>query len=276
MALMSLAVIITFILAISLEIAVPLMLGYYIVKRFTLPWAIFFYGALFFILAQIIHIPLLYLIQPFFSGWLIAGTSDTALILAGLALFLGLMAGIIEESVRYLAFSWFFPKKSFSLTRDRTFLFGAGWGGVESIFVALTLVTTLLSYIILTSGPSGYLLLSTNLTDPAQVAALDTLKNLTPLDLIPGLVERMMTLILQIAFTMIVFLAVLTRNWLYLLAAITWHTVLDAVVVFTAASYGTWPAEGFVAINTVLGLISIYLIWKLSGKYQVAAAVTDT
>jgi uncharacterized membrane protein YhfC len=265
---MSLAVILTFILVIVLEIVIPLLLGYYIVKRFGLRWMIFFYGALFFIFAQIIHIPLLYLIQPWFTEWLMSLTADPGLILAGLAIFLGLMAGIIEELIRFLAFSRFFPRRALILSRERALLFGAGWGGIESIFVGLALVITLINYVLLTSGTLESILLAANITDPAQLAALDLMKNLTPGDIIPGLFERVMTLILQITFTMIVFMAVLKARRIFLLAAIVWHAVLDAVVVFSAPTYGIWPTEAFIAANAVFGLAVINWIWHSGGEQR--------
>jgi uncharacterized membrane protein YhfC len=265
---MSLAVVLTFILVIALEIAVPLALGYFIIKRFGLRWMIFLYGSLFFIFAQIIHIFLLYLVQPGYTSLLISKNSDTALVLAGLAIFLGLMAGIIEELIRYLALSRFFPRKSLTLTRERTLLFGAGWGGIESIFVALALLTTFIGYIILTFGSLESLLISANITEPAQLAALDMLKNLTPGDIIPGLVERIMTLILQIAFTFIVFLAILKERWIFLLAVIVWHAAVDAIAVFAASVYGVWPTEIFIIVNAVLGLVIINWIWHLSDQEQ--------
>jgi uncharacterized membrane protein YhfC len=265
---MSLAVALTFIAVITLEIAVPLILGYLVITKFGLTWRIFLFGALFFIIAQIIHLPLLYLIQPGYTTWLASITSDPAIVLAGLAIFLGLMAGIIEELIRYLALSKFFPKKSLTLTRERTLLFGVGWGGIESIFVALALLSTFISYLLITSGSLESILVSANITEPAQLAALDMLKNLTPGDVIPGLVERIMTLIIQIAFTMIVFLSVLKKRWIFLLAAISWHAALDAIVVFTAPAYGIWPTEAFIAANAVLGLVVITRIWQTSGDLK--------
>jgi uncharacterized membrane protein YhfC len=263
---MSLAVILTFILVIVLEIAIPLLLGYYIIKRFGLRWMIFLYGALFFILAQIIHIPLLYFIQPGYTEWLISVTSDPVLILAGLAIFLGIMAGVIEELMRFFAFSRFFPRRALILSRERALLFGAGWGGIESIFVGLALVITLINYVLLTSGTLESILLAANLTDPAQLAALDLLKNLTPGDIIPGLLERVMTLILQIAFTMIIFVAVLKARRIFLLVAIGWHAALDAIAVFSGPTFGVWPTEAFIAANAVFGLAVIYWIWHSGGE----------
>jgi uncharacterized membrane protein YhfC len=263
---MSLDVILTFIMVIALEVAIPLILAYLVVQRFSLRWVIFLYGALFFMLAQVIHIPLLYLLQPVYTSWLTDNVPDPSLVLAGLAIFLGLMAGIIEELVRFLALSRFFPRKSLGLTRERTLLFGVGWGGIESIFVALALLTTLASYILLVSGSLESILSTANISDPAQLAALDLLRELTPVDIIPGLVERIMTLILQIAFTMIVFLAVLKGQWIFLLGAIAWHAALDAVVVFTASVYGILPTEAFIAANAILGLFVIFRIWDLAGK----------
>lgn len=56
--------ILTFILVGLAEIVIPLLLGHVIVRRYGLQWKIFLYGALFFILSQVIHIPLLSLLQP--------------------------------------------------------------------------------------------------------------------------------------------------------------------------------------------------------------------
>jgi uncharacterized membrane protein YhfC len=265
---MSLAVTLTFLFVIVLEIAVPVILACFIVKRFGLRWMIFLYGAMFFIISQIIHIPLLYFIQPAYTSWLMSATSNPALILGGLAIFLGLLAGIIEEIIRYLALSRFFPKKSLDLTRERTLLFGTGWGGIESIFVALTLLTTFISYLIVTSGSLESLLSSASITDPAQLAALDVLKNLTPGDIIPGLFERMMTLILQIAFTFVIFFAIYKERRIFLLGAISWHAAVDALAVYMAPAYGVWPTEAFIAANAVLGLAVISLIWNSAEKEE--------
>jgi uncharacterized membrane protein YhfC len=262
---MNLAVVLTFIFVVVLEIAIPLLLGYVIVRKFGLRWGIFFYGALFFILAQVIHIPLLLILQPSYTAFVSSITSDPAVVLAALAIFLGLFAGILEEGIRYLVFSRFFPRKSLSLDRENGLLFGAGWGGIECIFVAVLVVLSLVNYILITSGALDAVLANTTLIDPAQLAALDVIRNLAPLDILPGLFERIMTLTLQITFTLLVLFAVLKGRILFFFAAVGWHTVIDAVAVYAAPMYGIWPTEAFLAFNALAGIGVLYWVWMRLG-----------
>jgi uncharacterized membrane protein YhfC len=272
---MSLAVILTFIFVIVLEIAIPLLLGYVMVKKFDLRWIIFLYGALFFILAQVIHIPLLLVLQPPYTAWVSSITSDPAMILAAVAIFLGLFAGILEEGIRYLVFIRFFPRKSLALRREQGLLFGAGWGCIECIFVAVLVVFSLINYALITSGALDTLLANTSLIDPAQLAALDTIRNLTPLDILPGLIERIMTLILQITFTLLVMFAVVRARILFLLAAAGWHTFIDAVAVYAGQMYGIWPTEAFLALNAIAGIGVLYWVWVNLGDRELVEPGTD-
>lgn len=262
---MSLAVILTFIFVILLEIAIPLLLGYALIKRFGLRWGVFLYGALFFILSQVIHIPLLLVLQQPYTEWMSSITSNPAIVLAAVAVFLGLFAGILEEGIRYLVFTRFFPRKGLARSRDQGLLFGAGWGGIECIFVAVLVTFSLINYIMITSGSLDALLVNTTLLDPAQLAALETIRNLSPLDILPGLLERIMTLILQITFTLLVLFAVVRGRILFLFAAAGWHTLVDAIAVYMSQMYGIWPTEAFIALNATAGIGVLYWIWKELG-----------
>lgn len=120
-----------------------------------------------------------------------------------------------------LVFSLFFPARRLLLSRENGVLFGVGWGGVESIIVALLVLQSMILFIVFVSGNSG--MISAILTDPQQLAAVGTLSSLTPLDIIPGLFERIMTITLHIAFTLLVLYSVVRLEWRFLLAAIAWH-----------------------------------------------------
>lgn len=273
---MSLAVILTFIFVIALEIAIPILIGYLIVKRFGLRWAIFLYGIIFFIIAQAIHIPLLLLLQPPFTAGITSIFSDPALVLAAIALFLGLFAGLLEEGIRYLVFARFFPKKSLPVNRENGLLFGAGWGGIECLFVGILVFFSLVNYILILSGALDALLGNISPSDPVQMAALTLIRNLTPLDILPGLLERIMTLILQIAFTMLVLLTVVKARIIFLMIAIGWHTVVDASAVYMVSTYGIWPTEGMILVNGMLGLGVIYVVWRLVGSERHAETMVDS
>ena len=265
---MDIMVVLTFAFVVLAEIAIPLILGYCIIKKFDLGWSIFLYGALFFIVSQVIHVPLLMLLEPPYSEWVRSVLPDPTMALAALALFLGLCAGIVEEGIRYLVFSLFFPARRLLLSRENGVLFGVGWGGVESIIVALLVLQSMILFIVFVSGNSG--MISAILTDPQQLAAVGTLSSLTPLDIIPGLFERIMTITLHIAFTLLVLYSVVRLEWRFLLAAIAWHSSVDFVAVYIARLYGIWPTEGILALNAILALLVILWIWKMMGRDRVA------
>ncbi len=185
-------VVATFAVVALLEIAIPLALGFWIKRRFGAPWRIFLFGALFFIVVQVVHTPLVLVTQnPLYTAFLPMGTTAA---LAGLAIYLGLMAGFFEEVGRYIVYRYFFPWRNVRLSREGGLQFGAGWGGIESIFVAFLVLSSMVSYIVLTSDGGAIPLPD----DPAVQAQVKTLQNLTPLDILPGLAERMMTIILLI------------------------------------------------------------------------------
>ena len=259
---MSPAVILTFGMVIALETAIPLLLGYLIVRRFDLPWRIFLFGALFFVFSQVIHIPLLLLLQPPYTAWVMAAVSSPVVILAAVALFLGLFSGFLEEGIRFLAFSRFFPARSLPLDRKSALLFGAGWGGIECIIVAVLVFFSLVSYLLVTSGALDILLANVTQISTEQAAELDMILNITPSDILAGFIERMMVLVLHITFTLLVMVSVLESRKIFLLAAVAWHAGLNGVVVFIAQTQGIWPAEAFIVANALAGALVIRAIWN--------------
>lgn len=263
---MNLPVVLTFLLVGVAEIAIPLLLGYIVVRKFGLQWKIFVYGALFFILSQVIHIPLLYLLQPPYSEWVESILPDPALALVAIALFLGLFAGALEEGIRYLVFSRFFRRENIPQTRENGLLFGTGWGGIECIFVALLVFSGLVSYITVTSGMIDPAILNATLTDPSAAESLAELAALAPLDILPGLLERMMTIILHITWTLLVLLAVLKARMAFLIAAIAYHSVVDIAAVYMVGTFGIWPTEAAIVLFAALGAGILVWSWNAIGE----------
>ncbi|PKL62825.1 MAG: YhfC family intramembrane metalloprotease [Methanomicrobiales archaeon HGW-Methanomicrobiales-2] len=252
-------VVATFAVVALLEIIVPLALGYWLVKRFDLSWRVFALGALFFIVVQVVHAPLVIVTQtPLYLAVLPFGATTA---LAVLAVYLGLMAGLFEEVGRYLVYRYIFRRQDIPLTRENGLLFGTGWGGVESMIVALLVLTSMLSYIALT-GDGGLVPLP---DDPAVQAQVDALLALTPLDLLPGLAERMMTITLHIAWSLMVLAAVVYDKKGLLLLAILWHAAVDAAAVYLAETRGILVTEAVVFVFAVIGLAYILWEWRRMG-----------
>jgi uncharacterized membrane protein YhfC len=252
-------VVVTFAVVALLEIAVPLVLGYWIVRRFGVPWRIFGLGALFFIAVQVVHTPLVLATQaPLYLAFLPMGTTAAV---AVLAVYLGLLAGLFEELGRYLVYRYYFRRRGIALTRENGLQFGAGWGGVESMLVALIVISGMLSYIALTGD--GWSLFVPD--DPAVQAQVEALWSLTPLDILPGLAERMMTITLHIAWSLMVLAAIVYGRKALLALAILWHAAVDAAAVYLAQTQGILVTEGMVFIFAVLALAYIFWEWRRMG-----------
>lgn len=269
-------VVATFLFVAALEILVPVVLGYLIVRKYSIPWKLFGLGALSFILVQLIHTPLVIIIQqPIYSA--LKGVFPEGTLALGIfSLVLGFLAGIFEEPARYIVFRWIFPRLRIPLTKDRGLLFGAGWGGVESIIVAILLVLTMVSYIYAPMVNEEELQAAnqsiggTLTQEQIQqiLAQNDALLQITPVDLLPGLAERLMTIIHHLAWTIMVLASVAFGRYLLLLLAILWHIVIDAIAVYLAQTSGVIPAEVVIFISTLLAIIYLYWQWPRFGKFS--------
>ena len=257
-------VVAAFLITIALEIAIPLFLGFFIAKKLKVSWKLFLLGLVFFIAVQVIHTPLVLLTQGPLTAALRDLTSDPMLMLAVLALYLGILAGLFEEIGRYLVFRHYFTRKGIRHSRENALMFGAGWGGVESIIVGILLSLTLVSYLyaaIALSSPG----VVTSTTESQQFALL---LQITPADVLFGLAERIMTLTLQIAFTLMVMYSVMRRTLLFLGLAVAWHAAVDAAAVYASQTIGIPATEGIIFLFFLAGIGFIYWVWPrmLSGS----------
>jgi uncharacterized membrane protein YhfC len=252
-------VVAAFAVVVLLEIAVPLGLGYWMTRRFGVSWKIFALGAGCFVAVQIIHTPLVLLTQGPLYLYLEGIVPDQSMIIAVLAVYLGLLAGSFEETGRYLVFRFWFPKNKIALSRDNGLIFGAGWGGIESIIVALLVLSSMVSYIVLSRSPDPLAGLS---ADPAVMAQVNALLALTPAEILPGLFERMMTITLHIAWSILVLAAVVYREKRLLLLAVLWHAAVDFFAVYLGQTEGILAAELSLALFAVLGLVVLRREWR--------------
>ena len=249
-------VVATFAVVVILEIVIPIALGLWLVRRYGLGWKVFGLGALFFVVVQLVHTPLVLVIQgPLYLSLQEAFPGGT-LAIGIFALVLGLLAGLFEEIGRYIVFRYLFPRRGIDLTRENGLLFGAGWGGIECMLVALLVASSMLSYIILSTDPSIY-----NLTPGTPEAVqVQALLSLTPLDILPGLAERVMTITLHLAFTIMVLTAVVAGRPAYLALAIVMHTLVDLAAVYLGMVAGIATTELAIFGFAVAG--ALYLWWQ--------------
>ncbi len=237
----------------AFNIALPLALGVFLARRFKVEWRLFGIGALTFIASQVLHLP--------FNAWVLTptlerfGVSPAAGPVVLLAFAFGLSAGLFEETARYLVYR-------FLLKGDRGWrqgvMFGAGHGGVEALLVGLLGLWTLIQVTAL-QGVDLNTIMSAEEAELAsrQIAAYQS----APWHLILlGAVERVGAVMAHLGLAVLVLQSFVRRNRLWLLAAILWHALLNALALITLDAAGPYWTE---VVVVSFGLVSLGFIWLL-------------
>lgn len=151
-------------------------------------------------------------------------------------LFLGGTAALFEEGGRYLVMSLFLKKQR---STSDGIAFGVGHGGIEAILLV---------------GINAVVMLVTQ-----------TFQS-TPDMIFAGGIERLCTLVIQIAFSVMVMKSVREKNLWWLLLAFVIHTAIDFGAVTYLSAIGVWPLEGAVFVVAVL------MAWFVARDYKNNAA----
>ena len=252
---MNTLLVVSFLVALVVDVAFPLLLGAWLVRRYHLRWVIFFYGAVVFVLAQLVtRVPLIQIISAVWGKQIAADPVISWIWLGALAL----TAGLFEEVGRWLGYRWFFRR--IPRTWANALLYGAGHEGAESILlVGLAVVNSLLAYVLLTQFPSAL---------PAdQIATLQqAFGGLQGWEPLLGGAERIMTMAFQISAAVLVLQVFVRHSIVWLWIAIGWHALTDfgVVVIGTLVkplgTAGLFITEGWVL---VIALLSIGIILRL-------------
>jgi uncharacterized membrane protein YhfC len=245
----------TLLVQLPLMIVFPLLLGWWIRRRYGAGWSIFWAGALAFVVSQIIHLPLNWAL-----GLLGGGRGVALWPLPAMALVAGLSAGICEEVTRWVSLR-------FVVRRARgwpgALQFGAGWGGMESIIFGALAGLSMLAMIALLAFNLQALGLPASVTDQVKAAATAYWQTPWYLPVLGGL-ERLVAILIQIALTMLVMRAVMRRQIGSLIAAIAAHAAVDFLAVWGLTTVGTfWTEAGVWAI----GLLALWLIIRFKKTY---------
>ncbi|KRL11322.1 YhfC family intramembrane metalloprotease [Schleiferilactobacillus perolens] len=189
------------------------------------------------------------------------------------ALYGALLAGVFEEIGRWLGMRHIMKKGVDRLQRPGTpLLYGLGHGGIEMVIIGgfSTLSTLVLSFTINQTGPTAFLqkyplLASTVKQLTGGAAGLFSL----------ALAERIMALILQIGFSILVWHFVRTGKKFYWVGVpILVHAVVDFVPALSQAqAIGTVATELILLVLTVAFGVIMYRQWRQDSQ---AAVQTGT
>ncbi len=238
-----------------LMVVMPIVLGIYLVRRTGRRWRLIFAGGALFIGSQVLHIPLnLVVLSPILEQLGVGEGVLTAGLLLG-ALLLGLSAGLFEELTRWLGLRfWLKDARSW----NSALMYGAGWGGVEAILLGLVVLWALVQALLFQQG------LLQSIIPPEQLGPVEAQFAAyweTPLFLnLLGAVERAFALVLQVSLSVMVMRAFTHSNRLWLVAAIAWHALVDAVAVVAITQVGAVATEAIIAVMAGISLTVIFLL----------------
>lgn len=221
------------------------------VSSFLYGCAIFFVFAL--VLEQILHAIVL---TTF-------GTAITENILL-YALYGGVAAALFEETGRFVAMKFLMKKQ---LTRENALMYGVGHGGIEAILiVGLAYISNIITAIMINSNQMEAML--SPLDESQKESTLQSLSALwtTSSDqFFAAGVERISAIVLQIAFSVLVYKAVKSGQKKFLALAMGFHFMVDFVTVICSQKISIWWIEGLVVIMTAVVAIVAFRIYKAEG-----------
>lgn len=239
-----------------LMLAIPVALGAFLARRLRVGWRLFAVGAATFVASQVLHIP--------FNAWALGpalqsaglAQADRGLPLILLALVYGLSAGVFEEGARYLVYRFWIKD---ARRWGQGVMYGAGHGGAEAMILGALAVY---AFFQLTALRNADL---TSLVPPEQLelarAQIEAYWAAPWYEALAGALERVLALCVQIGLAVMVLQAFTRRNLLWLIGAITWHAVVDALaVVGGARGWSIYAIEGLVAITALLSLAAIFAL----------------
>lgn len=251
----NLMLIVTYIVAILIEIGLPVALAVVAVKKFKVSGWVIFTGVLTFIGSQVVHIPLLSGINALFAQSILPLPSPAVLPWFN-AITAGLMAGLCEETARLVGFKILKAKaKPF----NSGLALGIGHGGIESVIVGVLVLVSLIGG-----------LASPSVLEQTQFWA-------TPWHLpLAGGVERIIAVSAQLLMSVFVWKAVTSHNYWWYVLAIAYHTLLDGVAVFLAQSgFSAWPLEGVFSLFLVVNVIVLWRFWVSERAKEKALAEAE-
>ena len=230
----------------------PIVLAVYLTRKFSLSWKLALAGAFTFIASQVLHIPFVNgLTFLFKNGVLSIPAAWTTLFNA---IVLGLLAGIFEETARWILFK-------FSLKNVKTWkegvLVGAGHGGVESSIIGFLGVFTIINMVVMRNADLAALGVPADQLEVTKQAVAAFWSSPLYMGFLGGL-ERIFAICLHLSLSIMVLYSVANKKPLWFWLAILWHALVDAVAVYFLPIVGSLAVEGIIGIMAMGSLAILF------------------
>jgi len=243
-----------------LMIAMPLVLGLILARRLRVGWRLFVVGAVTFVGSQIFHLPFNTQILSLVIERLGLTEAQTGVPLAVVALLYGLSAGVFEEVARYLVYRLQLKEVT---SWGQALMFGAGHGGVEAILLGGLAAYALFQAV-------AYRGVDLNgLVPPEQLelakAQLEAYWTAPWYSTVLGAVERAFALCFHLSASLLVLQAITRKKPAWLVLAVGWHALVNAVTLFAFGIWGAYVAEGLIGLMALFSLWIVFTLRKHEG-----------
>jgi uncharacterized membrane protein YhfC len=176
----------------------------------------------------------------------------------------GAMAGLFEETGRFIAFKTVLRKKQ---GRDaNALMYGAGHGGIEALAIlGIASLNNLLYSVLINTGNTALLTAQASGEVLEQVeGAIRALAATPSWQFLLGGVERIFAVVLHLSFSVLVWFAAKKKNriWLYP-AAVLLHLIVDAATAILAGKHvSLLLVEAAVAALALLSALIAKKVWR--------------
>lgn len=181
-----------------------------------------------------------------------------------MALYGGLMAGLFEETGRFVTMRFLLKKEQ--KDDHNAIMYGIGHGGIEMAFIlVIGMVNQLLYSVMINTGQTESLLAPLDASSKEVLQqAFDSLVNTPPYMFLLSPVERLAAITAQISLSVFVWIAVTRagKKLMYVLAVLL-HLLLDAVaVILSGLGISTWLIEGIIWIMALAFAVLAVKVWR--------------
>ena len=241
-------------------VAIPLGLYFYFRKRLRADRLPFWIGCIVFPVFALGLEQLAYLAMAHWGFWLNVQSNIWAY-----GAFAGLMAGLFEETGRFVAFKTLLRKKRGN--DANALMYGAGHGGIEAVLLmSVAMISNLVFALSVNAGTA----------DPTLATQAAQLVGIAPATFLASIVERIGAIALHISLSVLVWFAAKNgkRFWLFPLAIVL-HALVDAVAVIMSRFVSNmWWIEGAVYVMCIGCIVLAVAVWKKNAKTKDAEAVS--
>lgn len=253
--------IITIAISALIGIAIPVIL-YIIFRKKGANHLPFWVGSITFVLFALVLEQLVYSVLMKTALWMTISSNVWLYGIVG-----GFMAGLFEETGRFVAFKTVLRKKRGNDTN--ALMYGAGHGGIEAILLlSVSMVINLIFCLQYNAGvPSQF-------GGSAEALAIAAMPSST---FLAGGVERIIAVTIHVSLSVLVWFAAKDgkKFWLFPLAILL-HLFVDAVaVILKGSGANNWLIEGAVFVVTVAFVLIAIVVWKKNHVAQAPEALEE-